>query len=260
MPTRQPDSARSGLPRRSRPRRSRPRPDEGSEATAACLRLSLAAVLALASTGAAGVSDSPPIRDEVVSALVSREIGADRRIEVEVGQLDPRLQLAPCARAEPFVPRGARLWGRSSIGVRCVDGASWSVLLPVTVKVFGTALVATGPLTAGSPPGPTDFRVEEIDLTRQPGNLVSDPATLEGKVLARGIAAGQALREDALKVPPVFAPGDPVRIVVQGDGFTIVGEGVAMGAAAEGQRLRVRTDNGRIVVGLVRDRAVEIRI
>lgn len=219
-----------------------------------------AALLALASTAAAGATGSAPIGEDMVSALVSRELGADRRIEVEVGQLDPRLQLAPCARAEPFVPRGARLWGRSSIGVRCVDGASWSVLLPVTVKVFGTALVATGPLAPGGMPGPADFRLEEIDLTRHPGNLVSDPAVLEGKVLARGIAAGQALREDALKVPPVFAPGDPVRIIVQGEGFTIVGEGVAMGAAAEGQRLRVRTDNGRIVVGLVRDRTVEIRI
>lgn len=255
MPRRPPTPRPSGPPERAAPRAGDPSPPARTGP-----RWWLAALLALASTAAAGAPGAAPIPDDTVSALVSRELGADRRVEVEVGQLDPRLQLAPCSRAEPFVPKGARLWGRSSIGVRCVDGASWSVLLPVTVKVFGTALVAAGPLAAGSMPGSADFRLEEIDLTRHPGNLVSDPAVLEGKVLARGIAAGQALREDALKVPPVFAPGDPVRIVVQGAGFTIVGEGVAMGAAAEGQRLRVRTDNGRIVVGLVRDRTVEIRI
>lgn len=196
----------------------------------------------------------------LVEAMIAREIGADRRIEVEVGRLDPRLQLAPCERAEPFVPRGTRLWGRSAIGVRCIAGASWSVLLPVQVRVYGNALIASVALPAGSTPGPADFRLEEVDLTRHQGSLIADPAELDGKVLARPIAAGQPLRQDVLRLSPVFAAGDPVRIVVHGDGFTIVGEGVAMAAAADGQRLRVRTGNGRVAVGLVRERAVEIRL
>lgn len=195
-----------------------------------------------------------------VEAMIAREIGTDRRIEVEVGRLDPRLQLAPCEQAEPFVPRGTRLWGRSAIGVRCVAGASWSVLLPVQVRVYGNALITSAALPAGSAPGPADFRLEEVDLTRHPGTLIADPAELDGKVLARPVAAGQPLRQEVLRLPPVFAAGDPVRIVVHGEGFTIVGEGVAMAAAADGQRLRVRTENGRVVVGFVRERAVEIRL
>jgi hypothetical protein len=45
-------------------------------------------------------------------ALVSvRQSGANPlRMEVAVGELDSRLRLAPCARIEPYIPVGARLW------------------------------------------------------------------------------------------------------------------------------------------------------
>jgi len=226
---------------------------------ATCRAIALAAAALIATTACASEPATPAgFADEAVQALVARELGPGRRVEVEVGRLDPRLQLAECGRAEPFVPRGARLWGRSSIGVRCVSGASWSVLLPVEVRVFGPALVASGPLAAGSVPVASDFRLEEVDLTRHYGTLVTDTAEVEGRVLSRAIRDGQPLRQDALRLPPVFAAGDPVRIIVQGAGFSIVGEGTAMGAAAEGQRLRVRTENGRIFMGMVRDRTVRV--
>lgn len=220
----------------------------------------LLAVLWLGHLPGARADEGALLSEEAVLALIGNEAGADRRVEVRVGRLDPRVQLAPCERVEPFLPRGARLWGRSAIGVRCVQGAGWSVLLPVTVSVYGKAMVANAMLAAGRVPTEADFRIEEVDLTRQYGTLIDDPAQLEGKVLARTVAPGQPLRQDALKVPPVFSAGDPVRIVVTGTGFTITGDGVAMGGAAEGQTLRVRTENGRIVVGHVRDRVVEIRM
>lgn len=224
-----------------------------------CLAIVLSTAASLATAVRAAEPDAPAgFADEAVQSLVARELGPGRRVEVEVGRLDPRLRLAQCERAEPFVPRGARLWGRSSIGVRCVEGASWSVLLPVDVRVFGPALIASGPLSAGSAPAASDFRLEEVDLTRHYGTLVADAAEIEGRVLSRAIRSGQALRQDALRLPPVFAAGDPVRLVIQGAGFSIVGEGTALSAATEGQRLRVRTENGRVVMGMVRDRTVRI--
>lgn len=197
---------------------------------------------------------------DAIRFMVERAVGGDHRVEVEVGQLDPRLQLAACRRVEPFLPPALRLWGRTSIGMRCVDGATWSVLLPITVKVFGQALVAVGPLAAGTVPAVADFRTEEVDLARENGPVVQDPAELAGKVLTRTLAAGQPLRRDAMRAPPVVASGDPVRILVVGQGFTISGDGIAMGAAAEGQKLRVRTDNGRVVTGDLHGRTVELRL
>jgi len=66
------------------------------------------------------------------------------RVEVVVGQLDQRLRLAPCQRVEPYLPPNARLWGKSRIGLRCAQGTSnWNVYLPITIKAYGRALVAT---------------------------------------------------------------------------------------------------------------------
>ncbi len=182
------------------------------------------------------------------------------RVEVTLGQLDPRIQLAPCGKIEPYLPAGMRLWGRASIGVRCVEGATWSVLLPVTVSVFSPALVANSALAAGSTPTEKDFRLEEVDLAREHGAVISNPAQLAGQVMARPIAAGQPIRADHLRIPPTIAAGDPVKVHVTGEGFSIAAEGIALAAAGDGQPLRVRTENGRILSGVVRDRVVEIKL
>ena len=107
---------------------------------------------------------------------------------------------------------------------------------------------------------PEDFRVDEIDLTRESGQVVADASQLAGKVLTRPLAAGQVLRVDGLRLPPVVAAGDPIKIRVTGQGFTIVSDGIALAGATEGQSLRVRTESGRVVVGMVRDRAVELKL
>ncbi|MCL4744221.1 MAG: flagellar basal body P-ring formation protein FlgA [Burkholderiaceae bacterium] len=226
----------------------------GTEATDA----GTAGALSVAAQISAGAQNAAR---NAIEALMAREGGnANRRIEVQVGQLDPRLQLSACARVEPFLPTGARLWGRSSIGVRCVEGSSWSVLLPVTVQVWGKALIANAQLQVGATPTASDFRVEEIDLTRVSGAVVADQEQLRGRVLSRPLASGQPLRADALKVPPSVSAGDPVRILLEGQGFTITAEGVAVNSAAEGERVRVRTESGKILVGPVRDRAVVLKL
>ena len=67
----------------------------------------------------------------VDAALQQTPQSSPLRMEVEVGALDERLRLAPCARVEPYLPAGARLWGRSRLGLRCLEGATrWNVFCP----------------------------------------------------------------------------------------------------------------------------------
>jgi len=47
---------------------------------------------------------------------------------------------------------------------------------------------------------------------------------------------------------------------VIGEGFTISSEGFAVVGAGEGQTLRVRTGQGKLLVGTVRERVVEVRL
>ena len=213
-----------------------------------------------AAAPAAPIAAAAGSADDALRWFVEKEAAGFGRVEVRLGSLDPRLQLAPCRRIEPYVPVGARLWGRTAIGVRCVDGANWNVSLPVTVTVWGRALVAAHALAAGSAPAAADLRVQDIDLTREPMPPLTDPSQIEGRVLNRALAAGQTLRPDMLRVATTIQAGDPVRVVIVGTGFSANADGQALGAAGEGQPLRVRTETGRVLAGTVRGRTVEIRL
>ncbi len=221
-------------------------------------------LLLLAASAAAGAQVAPA---ETVQQFVQREasvaaasLGGDVRLEVAVGSLASGLQLAPCARVEPFLPSGVRLWGRSHVGVRCVEGASWQVLLPVTVRVFGPALVAARPLAALQPVNADDLVTAEVEWTREPQGVATDLGQIAGRVLARPVAAGQPLPLASLRAALVISQGDPVRVLGQGRGFTIQTDAVAMAAAQDGQLVRVRTDSGRILSGIARPgRTVEVQ-
>ena len=193
--------------------------------------------------------------------LQSETSGLPGRVEVNIGSLDDHVKLAPCAAAEPYIPAGARLWGRSMLGVRCTRGATWSVLVPVHVKVFAPVLVAARPLAPGQSVSEADLRTEELDLTREAPGLLTDASQIGDAILARPLAAGQALRKDQFRPRPVIAQGDQVQVVYAGSGFRISSFGKALSAGIEGQAIRVQVESGRVLTGTARaGRLVEMRL
>lgn len=194
------------------------------------------------------------------ASQLNKEFGAAARVVVELGQADPRLRLAPCQRAEPYLLPGMKLWGRSRIGLRCVEGASrWNVSLPLTVHVFAPALVAVGPLDAGTALSAEQLRLAEVDIAAEPGAVFTDAAALLGRSLGRPVQAGEALRSGSLKQRQWFAAGTQVKVTARGAGFAIAGEGQALNQGLDGQDVRVRFENGRTVTGrAVGEREVEV--
>jgi flagella basal body P-ring formation protein FlgA len=182
------------------------------------------------------------------------------RIEVSIGQLDPRLRLAPCQHVEPYLPDGMRMWGKSRIGLRCTQGvAKWNVYLPITVRVFGKALVATSGVSAGSVLTAADLTQAEIDLAEDNSPPLANPELAVGRTLARALKPGQSLRQSHLKARQWFAAGDTVTVLAQGDGFAVAGEAQALNPGIEGQPVRLRTESGRVLTGLpVGERRVEL--
>lgn len=178
-------------------------------------------------------------------------IGTPTRFDVVVGSLNPRLKLAPCQRIEPYLPAGVRLWGKARIGLRCTQGArAWNVYLPITVRVFGNALVAALPLPAGSTVRETDLKLAEIDLAEENQAVVTSAALAVGRTLARPLAAGQGVRQSDLKPRQWFAAGDIVKVLATGPGFSVTGSGQALTPGLEGQTARVRTEGGQVLTGM----------
>ncbi len=184
------------------------------------------------------------------------------RVEVALGQLDPRLKLAPCDKVRAYMPEGMRMWGKTRVGLRCEQGpVKWNVFWPVTVKVWGQALVAAHALRPGNPIAETDLRLAEVDLAEKTAPAVLRAADIVGRSVVRGIEAGQSLRQDDVKARRWFAAGDPVRLTVRGEGFQMAAQGMALTPGDEGQCARVRTDSGRVVCGNpVGERLVELSL
>lgn len=192
---------------------------------------------------------------------VRADMPAGTRVEVEVGALDPRLKLGPCARITPYLPTGTRLWGRAQVGLRCDEGARWNVFLPVTVKVFARAWTVNQPLAFGTVLKAEHLQLDEVDIAAEPGPVIVQAPAALGRPLARALKPGQVLREADLKARQWFAAGDPVRIVSIGPGFAISADGQALSPGIEGQPVKVRTEGGRVVVGrATANRQVEVAL
>jgi flagellar basal body P-ring formation protein FlgA len=176
------------------------------------------------------------------------------RMEATVGALDGRLRLAVCGNVEAYVPPGARLWGRSRVGLRCVDGMSrWNVSLPVLVKALGPAWVLKSQISPGSVLSESDVMEAEVDWAEEPSAILQDRALWLGQTTTRVLVAGQPLRQGMVRPAQVFQAGAQVRVVAQGPGFQISSDGQALSAGVVGQSARVKMDNGRVTSGTVLD-------
>lgn len=211
---------------------------------------------------AAQESGNLPLAD--VLALVRSQAAAPdgARVEVLPGQLDPRLKLAPCARIQPYLPPGAKPWGATRVGLRCVAGpVAWNVYLPVTVKVWAPGVISARALPADTPITAADLRLSEVDLAEQASPAYAQIDALLGRRLTRPLPPGSTLRADCLRARQWFAAGDTVQVLSRGDGFAVSGEAQALSPGLEGQSVRLRTESGRILSAWpIGERQAEVRL
>lgn len=172
------------------------------------------------------------------------------RVDIEMGEADPRLRLAACQQVQPYLPAGQKLWGPSRLGLRCVQGAArWAITVPVKVRVYAPAWAAAQALPSGTVLAAEHLERRELELSAETSPAYPQPSLdgLLGRALSRPMLAGEALRHAHLKPRQWFAAGDPVRLRVAGLGFSVQAEAQALAVGLEGQPSRVRLDSGRVV-------------
>lgn len=174
----------------------------------------------------------------------------DAEATLEVGSVDARLRMPGCDQLEYFLPPGTRLFGNGSLGVRCQTPSPWSLYLSFHMQLKGNALVTTRPLGARQAIGPADVEVRQVDYAAAPGEYLRLPAQAAGAVTARPLPAGQALTQDTLLPMQTVRAGQRVQAVVEGTGFRISHEGIALNSATPGQVVRLRTASGQVIQGV----------
>lgn len=178
--------------------------------------------------------------------------GLPGKVTYSIGQLDARTQLSECTAFEPFLPTGSKLWGNSTVGVRCLGPSNWTIYVPVKVNVSGNYLISARPMPAGYVISAADIVVRSGDLSTLPANIITDQAQAVGKTVKNGFAAGQPLRGDLLIAQWAVQQGQSVKTVSNGPGFSVSSEGKALNNALAGQLVQVRTASGQTVNGIAR--------
>ena len=211
------------------------------------------ALLCMAIPTIAAISkDQDGLKSALEHYLSTQTQGLPGKVSYSIGQLDPATQLSPCSAFEPFLPAGSRLWGKSTLGVRCLGPSTWTVYIPVQVSITGDYLVSSRALPAGQVLGPTDVAPRSGDLGTLATSTLTEAAQALGKTLKHGIAAGQPLRADQLNAPWAVQQGQSVKLTSKGSGFSVSNEGKALNNAVEGQVTQVRTNSGQVVSGIAR--------
>lgn len=184
--------------------------------------------------------------------------GLPGKVSIRIGKLDVS-KLPPCTALEAYTPQGARMFGKTMVGVRCLGPNVWNVLVPLEISVTGSYVTTARAILAGKTIQNDDLHVLTGDISSLPTGIIADPANALGKTLRNSLAAGQLLRSDQLIAPLAIRQGQSVRIISKGPGFSVSGEGKALTNAAEGQNIQVRTNSGQTVSGIARsDGSVEI--
>ncbi|ASV97775.1 flagellar basal body P-ring formation chaperone FlgA [Paraburkholderia aromaticivorans] len=207
-----------------------------------------------------GQQDPEAIRSAALAFLQQQSTGLPGKVDITVAPAFPR-GLAACTTLEPFMPSGARLWGRMTVGVRCAGERPWTIYLQARIALHATYYLAARAMAPGEVLTAADLVARDGDLTGLPQAIVTDPSQAVGSVTLTRVAGGMPLRRDMLKSASAVSIGQTVRVVAAGDGFAISAEGSAMNNASPGQQVRVKTANGQIISGIVKDGAtVEIQL
>jgi flagella basal body P-ring formation protein FlgA len=214
------------------------------------------AMTAVAQQVAPQRQDPEAIRKVVEHFLQVQSAGLPGQVSISANALDSRANLAACAAPEAFLPPGSRVWGRTTVGVRCTVPVAWTVYIPATVKVVAEYLTTAASLAQGQVIGPQHLNKARGDLTHLPAGILTDPSQALGRTLAMSLPAGTPLRSDALRAQAAVQQGQTVRLQTTGSGFRISAEAKALNNAAEGQVVQARTANGQTVSGVARSGGV----
>lgn len=196
---------------------------------------------------------SPEAIQQAVAAFVQEKAAAlPGSRSVSVSRIDPRLKLGRCSQLEPFLPGSGKLWGNSSIGVRCLAPVSWSLYVPVTIRVTDNVLVANRPIPAGHVLQAGDVELQQREITQFAGSALTSLEQAVGKNAVGPLASGTILRAEMLRAAKVVRQGQSVKLVAQGKGFVITSEGQSMSNATLGEVVTVKTRSGQLLKGIAR--------
>ena len=183
--------------------------------------------------------------------MVRTEFG--KQADVKAGHLDSRLRLAECETPlEAFQPGGGRTLGNTTVGVRCAGRKTWTLYVPVKVRLFESVVVAARPLQKNKQLDHQDLKLVKSDISELRSGYYSKIDDVLGKQLTRSQNIGTAITMPTVKDPRQIKRGQSINLIAEAGGLRVQMKGKALTDGSAGERIQVRNlSTKRVIEGVV---------
>lgn len=200
----------------------------------------LAPASALAQTGSA----SQALEFAAREALQQQWHEHDGRIDIQIANLDPRLQIPVCpAPLETEVRSQNPNGGRVTVRITCTGEAPWTRHIAATVDIYRDVIVARSALSRGARLAAADLSTEERNISQLRGRVYSNATELLGMELQRSLAPGTPLTDALIQEPVLVKRGETVVLTATRGNVSIRQTATAMQDGRKGQQISVRNNS-----------------
>lgn len=131
-----------------------------------------------------------------------------------------------------------------------------SMMVTGEVELYADVPVATRAISGAEKISSTDYKMERRNVT-----FALDTAALsqdiEASVSAKSLSFGEPIWKSSLRREQLVRFGDPVRVQIGGDSWSITSDGVAQGPASLGESVRVKVGKSqKLVSGVLKEKGL----
>ena len=199
------------------------------------------------------------LAEQYVLSAVNSKTG---EVHAKAEALDPRLHLAHCGgKPETFLPSGANLNARTTVGMRCNDkGAQWTLYIGVNIETVTPVLVLSHAAMRDVQLNAADVTVDVRHVPGLSSNYLTDIKQLKDYSVRQNLSAGVVLTPAMLQPAVVIHRGQQVTVLADASGISVRADAIALGDGSLNSRIRVRNiSTSKEVEGVV-DSSTEVRV
>ena len=185
------------------------------------------------------------------------------RSSIEIGQLDPRLQLANCTdKLQLSTYSASKRGNRLSVAVKCEGAKQWTVYVPVSIINFGKVLVADQGIRKGASVESGSLQWVEHQLDRISSGYFLQVDQVEHMIARKHIRRGTVIAPHHLTLPHMIKKGQNVTITADIGGIQVKMNGEALGNGVEGDVIKVSNKSSKrtIQAEVIRPGVVKVRL
>lgn len=217
-------------------------------------RLTIAATLAICLMGfifmapettlAQSASDREALEHAAREALQHQWQHHDGRIDIQIANLDPRLQIPSCpASLQADVRSQNPNGGRVTVRITCPGETPWTRHVAATVDIYREVIVASSVLSRGTRLSAADLNREERNISQLRGRVYTTGEDLLGMELQRSLAAGTPLTDALVQQPVLVKRGETVVLTATRGNVSIRQTATAMQDGRKGQQISVKNNS-----------------